>query len=37
MEGAQRHTTSARDLSDSEGEVEAEKQGEVAVEYASNE
>jgi hypothetical protein len=37
MEAAQRRTTSARDLSDSEGEVEAEQQGEVAAEDEANE
>jgi hypothetical protein len=37
MEVAQRHTASAGDLSDSEGEVEAEQQGEVAAEDADNE
>jgi hypothetical protein len=36
MEAAQRCTTSAGDLSDSEGEVEAEPQGEVAAKDASN-
>jgi flagellar motility protein MotE (MotC chaperone) len=37
MEAAQRRTASAGDLSDSEGEVEAEPQGEVAAEDAANE
>ena len=37
MEVAQRCTVSAGDLSDSEGEVEAEPQGEVAAEDAANE
>jgi hypothetical protein len=37
MEAAQRCTASAGDLSDSEGEVEVEQEGEVAVEYATNE
>jgi hypothetical protein len=37
MEAAQRCTASAGDLSDSEGEVEAEQQGEVAAEDAANE
>jgi hypothetical protein len=37
MEIAQRRTTSAGDLSDSEGEVEAEQQEEVAAEDASTE
>jgi hypothetical protein len=37
MEAAQRRTASAGDLSDSEGEVEAEQQGEVAAEDAANE
>jgi hypothetical protein len=37
MEAAQRRTTNAGDLSDSEGEVEAEQQGEVAAEDAANE
>jgi hypothetical protein len=37
MEAAQRRIASARDLSDSEGEVEAEQQGEVAAEDAANE
>ena len=37
MEEAQRRTTNARDLSDSEGKAEAEKQGEVAAEDASTE
>jgi hypothetical protein len=37
MEEAQRRTISARDLSNSEGEVEAELQGEVAAEDAANE
>jgi hypothetical protein len=36
MEAAQRRTASIRDLSDSESEVEAEKQEEVAAEDASN-
>jgi hypothetical protein len=37
MEAAQRRTASARDLSDSEGEVEAEQQGEVIAEDVANE
>jgi hypothetical protein len=37
MEAAQRCTASAGDLSDSEGEVEVEQQGEVAAEDAANE
>jgi alkylation response protein AidB-like acyl-CoA dehydrogenase len=37
MEAVQRRTASAGDLSDSEGEVEAEQQGEVAAEDAANE
>jgi hypothetical protein len=37
METSQRHTASARDLSDSEGEVEAECEEEVVAEDASNE
>jgi flagellar motility protein MotE (MotC chaperone) len=37
MEAAQRHTASAGDTSNYEGEVEAEKQGEVAAEDAANE
>jgi hypothetical protein len=37
METAQRHTASAGDLSDSESEVEAEQEEEVAAEDASNE
>ena len=37
MEAAQRRTTNAGDLSDSEGEAEAEQQGEVAAEDAANE
>jgi hypothetical protein len=37
MEAAQRCTTNAGDLSDSEGEAEDEQQGEVAVEDAANE
>jgi hypothetical protein len=37
MEAAQRRTASAGDLSDSEGEVEAEQQEEVAAEDAANE
>jgi flagellar motility protein MotE (MotC chaperone) len=37
MEAAQRRTASAGDLSDSEGEVEVEQQGEVAAEDAANE
>jgi hypothetical protein len=37
MEAAQRRTANAGDLSDSEGEVEAEQQGEVAAEDAANE
>jgi hypothetical protein len=37
MEAAQRRTTSVGDLSDSEGKVEAEQQGEVAAEDAANE
>ena len=37
MEAAQRCTASAGDLSDSEGEVEAEQHGEVAAEDAANE
>jgi hypothetical protein len=37
MEAAQRCTTSAGDLSDSEGEVEAEPQEEVAAEDVANE
>jgi hypothetical protein len=37
METTQRCTVNARDLSDSESEVEAEREEEVAVEDASNE
>jgi alkylation response protein AidB-like acyl-CoA dehydrogenase len=37
MEAAQRRTASAGDLSNSEGEVEAEQQGEVVAEDAANE
>ena len=37
MEAAQRCTANAGDLRDSEGEAEAEQQGEVAAEDASNE
>jgi hypothetical protein len=37
METAQRCTASAGDLSDSEGEVEAEREEEVAAEDAANE
>ena len=37
MEAAQRCTASTGDLSDSEGEVEAEQQQEFAVEDATNE
>jgi hypothetical protein len=37
MEAAQRRTANAGDLSDSEGEVEVEQQGEVAAEDAANE
>jgi hypothetical protein len=37
MEAAQRRTASAGDLSDSEGEVEAKQQGEVAAKDVSNE
>jgi hypothetical protein len=37
METVQRRTTNDGDLSDSEGEVEAKQQGEVAVEDAANE
>ena len=37
MEAVQRCTTSAGDLSDSEGKVEVEQQGEVVAEYAANE
>jgi hypothetical protein len=37
METAQRHTVSARDLSDSKREVEVEREEEVAAEDASNE
>ena len=37
METTQRCTVSAGDLSDSESEVEAEREEEVAVEDASNE
>jgi hypothetical protein len=37
MEAAQRRTANAGDLSDSEGEAEAEQQGEVAAEDAANE
>jgi hypothetical protein len=37
MEIAQRRTASAGDLSDSEGKVEVEPQGEVAAEDAANE
>ena len=37
MEAAQRCTANAGDLSDSEGEAEAEQQGEVAAEDAANE
>jgi len=37
METAQRHTVSAGDLSDSESEIEAEHEEEVAAKDASNE
>jgi hypothetical protein len=37
MEAAQRRTTNTGDLSDSEGEVEAEQQEDVAAEDAANE
>jgi hypothetical protein len=37
MEAVQKRTSSDRDLSDSEGEVEVEQQGEVAAEDAANE
>jgi hypothetical protein len=37
MEAAQRRTANAGDLSDSEGEVEVEQQGEVATKDAANE
>ena len=37
MEAAQRCTTNVGDLSESEGEVEVEQEGEVAAEYAANE
>jgi hypothetical protein len=37
MEAAQRCTANAGDLSDSEGEVEAEQQGEFAGEDSANE
>jgi hypothetical protein len=37
METTQRRTAGAGDLSDSEGEAEAEPQGEVAAEDATNE
>ena len=37
MEAAQRRTASARYISDSGGEVEAEQKGEVAVKDVSNE
>jgi hypothetical protein len=37
METTQRHTVSARDLSDSESEIEAEHEEEVATEDATNE
>jgi hypothetical protein len=37
METMKRHTVNARDLNDSESEVEAEREEEVAVEDASNE
>ena len=37
MEATQRHIASVGDLSDSEGEVEAEPQGEVVAKYAANE